>query len=56
MLEANAALPTILRRNIGEGYEEFLKRLAQELGMPTPDAHITTLKDSRESGTADCNA
>ena len=35
-LEANAALRTIVRRGTGEGYQEFLKRLAQESGIPTP--------------------
>src|SRR5207253_2180557 len=32
-LEANAALRTIVRRDTGEGYQEFLKRLAQESGI-----------------------
>jgi transposase len=35
-LEANAALRSIVRRETGEGYEEFLRRLAQESGMATP--------------------
>jgi transposase len=35
-LEANAALRTIVRRDTGEGYQEFLKRLAQESGIATP--------------------
>jgi transposase len=35
-LEANAALRTIVRRDTGEQYEEFLRRLAQESGMETP--------------------
>jgi len=35
-LEANAALRTIVRRGTGEGYQDFLKRLAQESGIPTP--------------------
>ena len=35
-LEANAALRTIVRRDSGEGYQEFLKRLAQESGIETP--------------------
>jgi transposase len=35
-LEANAALRTIVRRDTGEGYLEFLRRLAQESGIPTP--------------------
>jgi transposase len=31
-LEANAAMRSIVRRDTGEGYEEFLRRLAQESG------------------------
>jgi transposase len=35
-LEANAALRSIVRRDTGEPYQEFLKRLAQESGIQTP--------------------
>jgi transposase len=35
-LEANAALRTIVRRDSGEQYDEFLRRLAQESGIETP--------------------
>src|SRR5215471_14513298 len=35
-LEANAAMRSIVRRDSGEGYEEFLRRLAQESGIDTP--------------------
>lgn len=35
-LEANAALRTIVRRDTSEGYQDFLKRLAQESGIATP--------------------
>jgi transposase len=35
-LEANAALRSIVRRDSGEQYEEFLKRLAQDSGIETP--------------------
>ena len=35
-LEANAALRAIVRRDTGEGYQEFLQRLAQESGIQTP--------------------
>ena len=35
-LEANAALRTIVRRDTGEGYQEFLTRLAQASGIKTP--------------------
>ena len=35
-LEANAALRSIVRREDGQSYEEFLKGLAQESGITTP--------------------
>jgi transposase len=35
-LEANAALRTIVRRDTGEGYEEFLTKLAKASGIGTP--------------------
>jgi transposase len=35
-LEANAALRSIVRRDSGESYDDFLKRLAQESGIETP--------------------
>jgi len=35
-LEANAAMRSIVRRDTGEGYEEFLKGLAKESGIATP--------------------
>ena len=35
-LEANAALRSIVRRDTGEPYEEFLRRLATESGIETP--------------------
>ena len=35
-LEANAALRSIVRRDTGEGYEEFLTSLAKESGIETP--------------------
>src|SRR5438477_547079 len=35
-LEANAALHSIVRRETGEDYQEFLRRLAQESGIATP--------------------
>ena len=35
-LEANAAMRSIVRRDSGECYEEFLRRLAVESGMATP--------------------
>ena len=36
MLEANAALRSIIRRDSEEGYEEFLRGLAQASGIETP--------------------
>src|SRR6202022_4052817 len=35
-LEANAAMRSIVRRDNGEGYEEFLQRLAEGSGIATP--------------------
>jgi transposase len=35
-LEANAAMRSIVRRDTGEEYEEFLRRLAKESGIDTP--------------------
>lgn len=35
-LEANAALRSIVRRDNGQGYQEFLMQLAKESGMRTP--------------------
>jgi transposase len=35
-LEANAALRSIVRRDDGAGYEDFLKKLAKESGIETP--------------------
>jgi len=35
-LEANAALRSLVRRDTGEKYEEFLTRLAKESGIETP--------------------
>ena len=35
-LEANAAMRSIVRRDTGAGYDEFLTELAQQSGIPTP--------------------
>jgi transposase len=35
-LEANAALRSIVRRDTGESYDDFLTRLAQASGIETP--------------------
>ena len=48
-LEANAALRTIVRRDTGEGYQEFLQRLAQESGIPTPTREQLARLDRRRA-------
>jgi transposase len=35
-LEANAALRSIVRRDLGGNYQEFLNKLAKESGIETP--------------------
>ena len=35
-LEANAAMRSIVRRDTGNSYEDFLKELAEASGIPTP--------------------
>ncbi len=37
-LEANAAMRSIVRRDTGEGYQQFLERLAKESGIETGEA------------------
>ena len=39
-LEANAALRSIVRRDTGESYQEFLTKLAQASGIATRAAQI----------------
>lgn len=46
-LEANAAMRSIVRRDSGEGYREFLKRLAKESGIADP-APEDLVKPDRE--------
>jgi transposase len=36
MLEANAAMKSIVRRDSGEGWKQYIKRLAQEAGVENP--------------------
>jgi transposase len=48
-LEANAALRTIVRRDTGEGYQEFLKRLARESGIQTPTREQLARLDRRRA-------
>jgi transposase len=46
-LEANAALKSIVRRDTGEGYEEFLARLAKASGIGTPTRTDSARLDRR---------
>ena len=48
-LEANAALRSIVRRDTGEGYQEFLTTLAQASGIETPTrADLTRIDRKRK--------
>jgi len=48
-LEANAALRSIVRRDTGDGYEEFLTQLAKASGIGTPtSADVTRLDRKRK--------
>ncbi len=46
-LEANAALKSIVRRDSGESYEQFLTRLAVESGIETPTRHDLAKLDKK---------
>jgi transposase len=46
-LEANAAMRSIVRRDTGEGYQEFLTRLAQASGVKTPTREALARLDRR---------
>lgn len=46
-LEANAALRSIVRRDTGEQYDEFLTRLAKESGIQTPTREQLAKLDRR---------
>src|SRR5204862_1834479 len=48
-LEANAALRAIVRRETGEGYQEFLQRLAQASGIKTPRREDLTRLDRKRA-------
>jgi transposase len=48
-LEANAALRSIVRRDTGEGYEDFLTRLAKASGIGTPTRADLARLDRRRS-------
>lgn len=49
-LEANAALRSIVRRGTGEGYQEFLQRLARESGIATPTREDLARIDRKRPG------
>jgi len=49
-LEANAALRSIVRRDDGTGYEEFLKTLAKESGIDTPTRADLAKLDRKRKG------
>lgn len=49
-LEANAALKSIVRRDTGEGYGEFLRRIAEESGQATPTRAELARKDKKRKG------
>lgn len=49
-LEANAALRSIVRRDTGESYEEFLTRLAQASGIETPTRADLAKVDKKRKG------
>ena len=48
-LEVNAALRSIVRRDTGERYEEFLTRLAKESGIETPTREQLAKLDRRRA-------
>jgi transposase len=51
-LEANAAMRSIVRRDSGEGYQEFLTRLAQESGIQTPTREELAKLDKKRKNKA----
>ena len=51
-LEANAAMRSIVRRQTGEGYQEFLTSLARESGLETPTKADLAKLDRRRKGKA----
>ena len=50
-LEANAAMRSILRRDTGETYDEFLTRLADASGIKTPTREVLARFDRRRKKT-----
>jgi transposase len=51
-LEANAAMRSIVRRDSGEGYQEFLTRLAKESGIATPTREDLARLDKKRKNKA----
>lgn len=51
-LEANAAMKSIVRRDTGERYEQYLRRLAAESGVETPTRQELARQDRRRKGKA----
>lgn len=49
-LEANAALRSIVRRDTGEAYSDFLERLAKESGIETPTRQDLAKLDRNRKG------
>ncbi len=49
-MEANAALRSIARRDIGETYRAMLERMAKESGMPTANAEDLARFDRKRKG------
>jgi transposase len=49
-LEANAALRSLVRRDTGESYEEFLTALAKESGIETPTRQDLARLDRKRKG------
>src|SRR5262249_49750000 len=49
-LEANAALRSIVRRDTGESYDDFLTRLAQASGIETPTREDLARLDRQRQG------
>ena len=51
-LEANAAMRSIIRRDTGEGYDEFLEQLAKESGIETPTREDLAKVDKKRKNKA----
>src|SRR5207248_2887969 len=51
-LEANAAMRSIVRRDSGEGYQDFLTRLAKESGIQTPTREDLAKLDKKRKNKA----